>query len=70
MVVAVIVTRAAIVMPTIVMMVTMTAIIVTRWWRMRVPAVISPFIMLFPPAMVAPVSAIPIAPAIILIANL
>ena len=70
MIIAMIVTRAAIVMPTIVMMIIMTAVVVTRWRRMRMPAVISPFVMLFPPAMVAPVSAIPIASAIILIANL
>ena len=69
MIVAMIVTRTAIVMPTVVMMI---AVIVMRLWRwgMSVPAVIPPFIVIFPPAMITPVTAIPIAPAIILIANL
>ncbi|EFP70441.1 putative membrane protein [Shigella dysenteriae 1617] len=37
---------------------------------MWVPAIASPFIMLFPPAVVAPVTAIPVITAIITIAYL
>ncbi len=53
-------------------MIMMSFLMVTRRWRRSVwvPAIASPFIMLFPPAVVAPVTAIPVITAIITIAYL
>ncbi|ESD37281.1 hypothetical protein HMPREF3041_03132 [Escherichia coli] len=47
-------------------------LVMARRWRRSiwVPAIASPFIMLFPPAVVAPVTAIPVIATIITIAYL